>query len=95
MCNHKNIVVSHYLVHFEGEVGNRIACEVRCADCDAILYKYKKQDDNEVYSYNKYVQEAYNYIDRNKDKFETLIDLTCNNLNDKYKIKDGLKSLSV
>lgn len=95
MCTHKNIIVSHYSIHFEAETGNRIACEVRCADCDTILYRYKKQDNNEVYSYKKYVQEAYNYIHKNKHKFETLIDLTCNNLNDKYQIEDGLKALSL
>ena len=95
MCSHKNIIVAHYGVHFEGEIGDRIACEIRCKDCNTIVYQYDKKEVKEVYSYNKYVQGVYDYIDKNKDKFETLIDLTCDNLNDRYKIKDGLKSLSL
>ena len=95
MCSHKNIVVAHYGVHFDGEIGDRIVCKIRCRDCDSVIYQYDKKDAKEVYSYSKYVQEAYDYIDRNKDKFETLIDLTCDNLNDKYKIKCGLKPLSL
>lgn len=92
MCNHENIVVTHYTRHFEGEIGDRIACEIKCRDCNTIVYKYDKKDEQEIYSYDKYVQEAYRYIERNRNKIKSLIDLTCNNLNEKYKIADGLSN---
>lgn len=77
MCEHKNIVVAHYS---DEETNNRIGCRVRCDDCDEMLFKTK----------DKGVKLAYDFIEANKNKFDTLIDLTCDELNIKFNIKDGL-----
>ena len=39
---------------------------------------------------DKGVKLAYDFIKENKNKFDTLIDLTCDELNGKFNIKDGL-----
>lgn len=88
MCNHENIVAIPYAINFNGEIGDRIACKIQCRDCDSILYQPKKKDDNELYSYDKYVKKSYLYIEQNKENIKSLIDLTCNNLNGLYNIKD-------
>lgn len=80
MCKHGNIIVTHYAFHVEGEPWDRIACEIKCADCDYILIK---SDDLGV-------EVSYEYIKNNKDNINSLIDLTCDKLNSKYNIKDGL-----
>ncbi|MFQ6896473.1 MAG: hypothetical protein ACLRSH_06655 [Turicibacter sp.] len=77
MCEHKNIVVAHYA---NEETNNRIGCRVRCIDCDEMLFETK----------DKGVKLAYDFIKENKNKFDTLIDLTCDELNGKFNIKDGL-----
>lgn len=77
MCEHKNIVVTHYA---NEETNNRIGCRVRCDDCDEMLFKTK----------DKGIKLAYDFIEKNKNKFDTLIDLTCDELNSKFNIKDGL-----
>lgn len=79
MCNHEHIVVAHYGFHVEGEVGDRKACVVRCADCDKKLFR----------SNSLGVKIAYDYIDKNRFNFKTLADLTCDELNKKYGIADG------
>lgn len=76
MCEHKNIVVTHYV---DEETNKRVGCRVRCDDCNEIIFKTK----------DKGVKLAYEFIDINKDKFETLIDLTCDELNSKFDIADG------
>ncbi len=75
MCEHKNIIVLHY-VNEEAEMF--IGCKVRCIDCDEILFKTK----------GKEKELAYDYIEKNKDKFDTLDDWTCDGLNDKFGIKE-------
>ena len=76
MCKHKNIIVAHYA---NEETGGFIGCSVRCDDCDTYLFKSK----------DKGYKLAYEYIENNKDKFDTLFDLTEDGLNDRFNIKDG------
>lgn len=76
MCEHKNIVVTHYV---NEETNGFIGCSVRCDDCDTYLFKSK----------DKGYKLAYEYIENNKDKFDTLFDLTEDGLNDRFNIKDG------
>lgn len=76
MCEHKNIVVTHYVSE---ETNGFIGCSVRCDDCDTYLFKSK----------DKGYKLAYEYIENNKDKFDTLFDLTEDGLNDRFNIKDG------
>ena len=76
MCEHKNIVVTHYV---NEETNGFIGCSVRCDDCDTYLFKSK----------DKGYKLAYEYIENNKDKFNTLFDLTEDGLNDRFNIKDG------
>lgn len=76
MCEHKNIVVTHYV---NEETNGFIGCGVRCDDCDTYLFKSK----------DKGYKLAYEYIENNKDKFDTLFDLTEDGLNDRFNIKDG------
>lgn len=76
MCKHKNIIVAHYV---NEETGGFIGCEVRCYDCDTYLFKSKDRG----------CRLAYEYIENNKDKFNTLFDLTEDGLNDRFNIKDG------
>ena len=75
-CEHKNIVVAHYAYHVEGEIGDRIACKVRCKDCGKVLFESK----------DKGIEVAYSFIEENKDKFDTLFDMTCDYLNDRFNI---------
>ena len=79
MCEHKNVVVAHYALHIEGEVGFRRGCDVCCADCDKILFDGKTD-----------IQSAYDYIGNNKSNFNTLADFTCDNLNERYSIPKRL-----
>lgn len=76
MCEHKNIVVTHYV---NEETNGFIGCSVRCDDCDTYLFKSK----------DKGYKLAYEYIENNRDKFDTLFDLTEDGLNDRFNIKDG------
>lgn len=76
MYEHKNIVVTHYV---NEETNGFIGCSVRCDDCDTYLFKSK----------DKGYKLAYEYIENNKDKFDTLFDLTEDGLNDRFNIKDG------
>ena len=76
MCEHKNIVVTHYV---NEETNGFIGCSVRCDDCDTYLFKSK----------DKGYKLAYEYIENNKDKFDTLFDSTEDGLNDRFNIKDG------
>ena len=76
MCKHKNIVVIHYA---NEETNGFMGCEVRCYDCDTYLFKSK----------DKGYKLAYEYIENNKDKFDTLFDYTCDDLNKKFNIKNG------
>lgn len=80
MCEHSNIAVSHYATYIQGEVGFRRGCHVYCADCDKILFDGKTD-----------IQSAYDYIGNNKAHFHTLVDLTCDNLNEIYSIPYGIE----
>lgn len=75
-CYHNNIVVAHNNISKIPSIN----CVVRCRDCDETLYQ----------SFNKKVEEGYDYIRNNKSHFETLIDLTGDNLNELLGIADGL-----
>ena len=77
-CEHKNIIVAHYAYHVKGEIGDRTSCKVRCKDCGKVLFESK----------DKGVEVSYNYIEENKDKFESLLDMTCDSLNKRFNIKD-------
>jgi hypothetical protein len=79
ICNHENIICANYGFHVKGEIGDYLAGEVRCKDCEEVLFKSDDQGS----------EKAYEYIDKNKDKFMTLIDLTCDDLNKKYNIPSG------
>ena len=46
MCEHKNIIVLHY-VNEEAEMF--IGCKVRCIDCDEILFKTKGKEKELAY----------------------------------------------
>lgn len=76
MCEHKNIIVAHYA---NDETNMRIGCRIRCVDCDKYLFKSKDGG----------INLAYRYLEKNKNKFDTLIDYTCDNLNDRFNIKSG------
>ena len=76
MCEHKNIIVAHYA---NEETNGFIGCRVRCDDCGVYLFRSK----------DKGYKLAYEYIENNKDKFDTLFDLTEDSLNDRFNIKDG------
>lgn len=76
MCNHKNIVVAHGI----NEI-NQVYSEVYCRDCKATLYKSDIRD--------KHSDLACKYIEDNKEKFETLVDLTCDNINKRCRIMLG------
>lgn len=74
VCKHKNILVAHYA---NEETKMSIGCRVRCIDCDKMLFKTK----------DKGKEIAYKYIEDNKDKFSTLDDFTCDELNNRFGIK--------
>lgn len=78
MCEHKNIMVVHYA---NEETKMYVGCRVRCIDCDTYLFKSK----------DKGYKLAYEYIEKNKNKFNTLLDYTCDELNYRFNIKDGFK----
>lgn len=78
ICEHKNIVVAHYAIHVEGEIGDRVSCKVICRECDKVLFDSKNRD----------IELAYQYIENNKEKIDTLMDMTCDNLNERYSIKE-------
>lgn len=75
MCEHKNIIVTHYA---NEETKMFIGCRVRCLDCDEMLFKTK----------GKEKELAYKYIESNKESFDTLDDWTCDDLNDRFGIKE-------
>lgn len=76
MCEHKNIIVTHYA---NEETKMHIGCRVRCIDCDEMLFKTK----------DKGIDLAYEYIERNKGRFDTLDDFTCDELNNRFGIKES------
>ena len=78
MCKHNNIVVAHYGLHTPEEVGCRRGCDISCRDCYKLIYDGKTD-----------IQSVYDYIENNKSNFHTLIDLTCDNLNERYSIPSG------
>ncbi|MGL5751989.1 MAG: hypothetical protein ACRCXT_15765 [Paraclostridium sp.] len=75
MCEHKNIIVIHYA---NEETEMHIGCKVRCIDCEEVLFKTE----------GKKKELAYEYIEKNKDKFDTLDDFTCDGLNKRFGIKE-------
>lgn len=75
MCEHKNIIVTHYA---NEETEMFIGCRVRCIDCDEMLFEAK----------GKEKELAYEYIEKNKDEFDTLDDWTCDELNSRFGIQD-------
>lgn len=48
MCEHKNIIVTHYA---NEETKMHIGCRVRCIDCDEILFKTKDKGKELAYDY--------------------------------------------
>ena len=77
-CEHFNIIVAHYACHIEGEIGDRIACEIRCKDCGKILFK----------SEGNGIELAYDFIEKNKIRIKTLFDMTCDSLNERFNIPE-------
>lgn len=52
-------------------------CIIRCKDCEEVLFQSSKG-----------INEAYDYLENNKDSYKTLMDLTCDDLNNKYNIAE-------
>lgn len=51
---------------------------MRCINCGELLFKTK----------DKEKELAYGYIEKNKDKFDSLDDWTCDGLNNRFNIKE-------
>lgn len=81
MCNHKNIVVAH-----GSDVNNKVHSEVYCKNCKQTLYT---SDIRDVHS-----ELACKFIKDNKEKFETLVDLTCDNINKRCGIRLGFNKVT-
>lgn len=67
------------MIHYVSkETDMFIGCRVRCINCGELLFKTK----------DKEKELAYGYIEKNKDKFDSLDDWTCDGLNNRFNIKE-------
>lgn len=76
-CKHENVIAVH------NSIGNTLTkeCQVRCKDCKEVLYQ----------SQNKGIEQAYDFIEKNKSSYKTLMDYTCDLLNERFDIADGFE----
>lgn len=76
-CKHKNLAVFHF-----ADENNWLCVSVECLDCNKEVHTNK-------YYHSKDICENYKYINDNKNNISSLIDLTSDDLNLKFNIKEG------